>query len=169
MMVQGFFLRICRVDVVPQNCGVAARSPPARGDDDRHARREEQRASGLAKVVKSNLGKPGLSSGRGRGRCGGQPFAAVASMPAGRYSRVVGGRVLSSLSARAGRLRRRRLLTCVNANGEVVGLARRDSRPLVSGFPLVREVHHLTHVFHVGLCPIFVYIFRTRVRNRSRS
>jgi len=27
-MIQGFFLRICRVDVVPQNCGVAARSPP---------------------------------------------------------------------------------------------------------------------------------------------
>jgi hypothetical protein len=94
-------------------CGEVSSS--ARGDDDRHARREEQRASGLAKVVKSNLGKPGLSSGRGRGRCGGQPFAAVASMPAGRYSRVVGGRVLSSLSARAGR---RRLLTCVNANGE---------------------------------------------------
>jgi hypothetical protein len=43
----------------------------------------------------------------------------------------------------------------------VVGLARRDSRRLVSGFPLVREVHHLTHVFHVGLCPIFVYMFRT--------
>ena len=30
MMVQGSFLRICRVDVVPQNCGVAARSPPRR-------------------------------------------------------------------------------------------------------------------------------------------
>jgi hypothetical protein len=99
-------------------CGEVSSS--ARGDDDRHARREEQRASGLAKVVKSNLGKPGLSSGRGRGRCGGQPFAAVASMPAGRYSRVVGGRVRSSLSARAGRLRRRRLLTCVNANADRV-------------------------------------------------
>jgi hypothetical protein len=40
-------------------CGEVSSS--ARGDDDRHARREEQRASGLAKVVKSNLGKPGLS------------------------------------------------------------------------------------------------------------
>jgi hypothetical protein len=39
-------------------------SSSARGDDDRHARREEQRASGLAKVVKSNLGKPGLSKHR---------------------------------------------------------------------------------------------------------
>jgi hypothetical protein len=35
-------------------CGEVSSS--ARGDDDRHARREEQRASGLAKVVKSNLG-----------------------------------------------------------------------------------------------------------------
>jgi hypothetical protein len=40
-------------------CGEVSSS--ARGDDDRHARPEEQRASGLAKVVKSNLGKPGLS------------------------------------------------------------------------------------------------------------
>ena len=43
-------------------CGEVSSS--ARGDDDRHARREEQRASGLAKVVKSNLGKPGLSKHR---------------------------------------------------------------------------------------------------------
>lgn len=30
----------------------------------RHPRRDEQRASGLAKVAKSNLGKPGLSRHR---------------------------------------------------------------------------------------------------------
>jgi hypothetical protein len=40
-------------------CGEVSSS--ARGDDDRHARREEQRASALVKVVESNLGKPGLS------------------------------------------------------------------------------------------------------------
>lgn len=43
-------------------CGEVSSS--ARGDDDRHTRHEEQRASGLAKVVKSNLGKPGLSKHR---------------------------------------------------------------------------------------------------------
>lgn len=96
-----------------------------------------------------------------RGRCGGQPFAAVAAMPAGRYSRVVGGRVLSGLSARAGRLCRRASAHLRQRERRVVGLARRDSRRLVSGFPLVRDVHHPTHVFHVGRCPIFVYIFRT--------
>ena len=42
-----------------------ARSPPLpEATTIRHARREEQRASGLAKVVKSNLGKPGLSKHR---------------------------------------------------------------------------------------------------------
>jgi hypothetical protein len=50
---------------VPQNCDVAARSPPLpEATTNRHARRGEQRASGLAKVVKSNLGKPGLSKHR---------------------------------------------------------------------------------------------------------
>jgi hypothetical protein len=61
------FLRICRVDVVPLDCGVAARSPPLpEATTIDMSRREEQRASGLAKVVKSNLGKPGLSKHRAR-------------------------------------------------------------------------------------------------------
>ena len=36
----------------------------AEATTNRHAHREEQRASGLAKVVKSNLRKPGLSNHR---------------------------------------------------------------------------------------------------------
>ena len=43
-------------------CGEVPSS--AQGDDDRHARREEPRASGIAKLVKSNLGTPGLSKYR---------------------------------------------------------------------------------------------------------
>jgi hypothetical protein len=39
-------------------------SSSAQGDDNRHTRREEQRASGIAKLVKSNLRKPGLSKYR---------------------------------------------------------------------------------------------------------
>src|SRR5438132_13987247 len=61
-------------------------SSSARGDDDRHARREEQRASGLAEVVKSNLGKPhsalsAISGSVPLARRAGRKAAAAAARP----------------------------------------------------------------------------------------
>jgi len=61
---QCFFLRICTLVVVPRSCGVAARFRLYPSYDDRRAHREEQRASGVAKLVKSNLAKSSLSEYR---------------------------------------------------------------------------------------------------------
>jgi hypothetical protein len=52
-MNQGFFLRICRVEIAPQNCGAAAWSPLLSEATTIETGREEQRAGGLAKLVKS--------------------------------------------------------------------------------------------------------------------